>query len=81
MLDRVAKHLDRLLAERDEHGVSTAERIADKLVECSLAGDAAATRIILDALESYDPCLAGDEEWENEYPCPPNAPIPLNRTP
>src|SRR4051794_7375560 len=56
MLNPIARHLDRMLDERDEHGVTVAERIADKLVECSLAGDL--TRQLPQTLDLCTDCSA-----------------------
>jgi hypothetical protein len=47
--------LQRLLDEADETGQTTAERIAEKLVEMALAGDIRAIREVLDRLEGKVP--------------------------
>lgn len=65
--ERIMRHLDRMLAERDEHGVTVAEKIAAKLIEGSLAGDHVATGLILRALDDYDARLAsGDDEDQDQ---------------
>jgi hypothetical protein len=52
----ISGHIDRMLSERRD-GRNVAERIARLIVEAALSGDIAATRLVVDVEEHFDPAL------------------------
>jgi N-acetylglucosamine kinase-like BadF-type ATPase len=65
MNNPIVAHINKFVNERV--GAKTrAELIAAVLVEQALKGDTVAIRIVLDAMESYDPALAGCDDDEED---------------
>jgi hypothetical protein len=64
----IAAHLDQLLAQRDDNGVTIAKRIALEIVAAALKGDAFAARIIMDSQATFDPILDALTEDEDVQP-------------
>ena len=55
----IDSHIHELLAERDEHGITAAKRIAMEVVNAALKGEVLAIKICMDSQLTYDPTLSG----------------------